>query len=148
MGLGLATVLSALSAAMDGARAPAAFYARQRSLRALANYAVAPPRGDGAASAEPALVCGVPFRPMTGDALRTPYLLKWIFSKQERLRKPLTPVDGRLVIVPTPPPSRWFVPLSSRAPTVMVNLEQDGVLRAASRRRQHMLLLREVRLSF
>ena len=156
VGVGLATVLQALPLT-----AAAPFYARQRSLRVLATAAVAAADSPSASAAAVRLVCGTPFSPMTGDALQMPYLLKWIFSREERLRHPISPIDGRLVILlrgssknasaaAAPTPSRgseeeeqWFVPLNSANRTRMVNLEEDRVLQMVSRRR-HLLLLREV----
>ena len=146
MGVGLATVLSGLSAAFpEGLRSPVALYSRQRSLRVLAEHASTPPPRSQEEEM-PQLQCGVPFRPMTADALRAPYLLKWSFSKEERLRRPLTPVEGRLVIVSS---GRWFVPLVSvvrgGGTLTMVNLQDERVAATKSaQRRRHMLLLREV----
>jgi hypothetical protein len=133
VGVGRATVFAALPHP-----AAAAFYARQRSLSALA-HAVA--TGDERVG----VVCGTPFVPMTGDALRAPYLLPWIFSREEQLRSPIPPIDGRLVIVmdrrSDPPQERWYAPLNSHFKTRMVNIEEERVLDKAYRRR-HMLVLR------
>ena len=138
------------------------FYARQRSLAALARAAAAEeegplllPRSRGPVAR---LECGTPFTPMTAAALRAPYLLKWIFSREERLRRPITPVDGRLVIL-LPRASavqkdglggaaviiaRWYAPMSGANKMRMVDIDDDRVLAVRSRRR-HMLLLRALR---
>ena len=44
------------------------------------------------------IICGVPFIPMACDSLKSPYLLRWLFSKEELLSKPISPVNGRLII--------------------------------------------------
>lgn len=138
------------------------FYARQRSLAALARAAAEEegplllPRSSRGPVAR--LECGTPFTPMTAAALRAPYLLKWIFSREERLRRPITPVDGRLVIL-LPRASavqkdglggaavviaRWYAPMSGANKMRMVDIDDDRVLAVRSRRR-HMLLLRALR---
>ena len=98
IGVGPAAVLRVLplGTLMGGG----SFYARRRTLEELA-LAIGRPsaaclavRGGGLR-----VECGTPFRPMTGDALRAPYLMKWIFSREERLRQLIPPIEGRLVIV-------------------------------------------------
>ena len=130
MGVGLATVLSALDLP-----APMAAYARQRSLRAIAQPAP---------SVE--LACGVPFMPMAaGHSLRAPYLFKWVFSREERLQHPLTPIDGRLVALfdraPAVAREVWFAPLNANSKMRMVDIEEPRALEKASRRRHLLLLL-------
>ena len=93
MGVSPSIVLSALPQLSSSA---AAFYARQRSLGALARACIAAQTS----VVQPRVACGTPFTPMTCDALRAPYLLKWIFSREERLlRRPIPPIDGRLLIM-------------------------------------------------
>ena len=117
-----------------------AFFARRRSLKALADEATS-----AGEQATPSLQCGVPFVPMNGDALAAPYLLPWIFSREEKLAKPITPFDGRLVIITdrrgTVPQERWYTPLNNSYKLRMVSVEEDRVLSVKSRTR-HMLLLR------
>lgn len=124
MGVGVTTVLDAL-----GPRC-GAFYARVRDLSKVARPL---PEDEG-------VVCGTPFTPMTCEALRTPYLLKWLFARQDTLARPLTPVDGRLLIGDR---ARWYVPLSARAPQNRryINLEEHRILQQ-KRREEHYLMLR------
>ncbi len=168
VGVGPATVLAALPDDHFVQGSAASLYSRQRCLAALARAvtpppaAAAPPAAASAsflvAAAPPLLRCGVPFRAMTGDALRSPYLLKYIFSREEKLRRPIPPIEGRLVIVPNPREgeyeenpqrprgggSRWFVPVSHAARMRLVPLEDELLLlRASAQRRRHMLLLRD-----
>ena len=117
LGIGRETVLEALPLP-----AAAAMYARQRSLSALANAVVNE-------DTRVQIVCGTPFTPMACDALKTPYLLPWIFSREEQLQHPISPNDGRLVVVTdrsTPAfKERWYAPLSSAFKMRMVNIDDD-----------------------
>ena len=135
VGVGVQTVLSGLPRLM----AAPALFARQRSLALLAEATAAP------TDTQPHLRCGVPFVPMNGDALAAPYLLPWIFSREEKLAKPITPFDGRLVILTdrrgTAPKQRWYTPLNNTYKLRMVNIEEDRALAVKSRTR-HLLLLR------
>jgi hypothetical protein len=92
------------------------------------------------------VACGVPFVPMTCDAMRSPYLLKWLFSREESLNKPLTPIDGRLIILMSASGAeRWFVPLSTRAPqsSRFLDLSIQQMLQVKNKaRRQHIEMLR------
>jgi hypothetical protein len=137
VGVGPQTVLSGLSM-----RAGPAFFARQRSLKGLAE---AHNKNGDDGDTQPSLLCGVPFVPMNGDALAAPYLMPWIFSREEKLAKPITPFDGRLVIFTdrqgTVPKVRWYTPLNNSYKLRMVNVEEDRVLEVKSRTR-HILLLR------
>ena len=132
VGVGPQTVLGALPM-----MAASAFFVRQRSLKALAEAV--------ASDQQPALKCGVPFVPMNGDALAAPYLLPWIFSREEKLAKPITPFDGRMVIITdrrgTSPQTRWYTPLNNSYKLRMVNIEEDRGLSVRGRAR-HLLLLR------
>jgi hypothetical protein len=135
VGVGPHTVLAGLPRLM----AAPALFARQRSLAILAEATSAPH------DTQPSLRCGVPFVPMNADALAAPYLMPWIFSREEKLAKPITPFDGRLVIVTdrrgTVPQERWYTPLNNSYKLRMVNIEEDRALTAKSRTR-HLLLLR------
>jgi hypothetical protein len=137
MGIGLATVLSAIDLA-----APMATYARQRSLRALAH---------ASAETQPQLQCGVPFIPMAaGHSLRAPYLFKWVFSREERLQHPITPIDGRLVVLfdrtPAVPREVWFAPLNANSKMRMVDIDEPRAMEKVSRKR-HLQLLHAFRQS-
>ena len=150
MGVGVATLLAAMP--HIGYRAQY-LYNRQRSLEAVVDAALAPQqqREDGMVIEEEVeeanqVKCGVPVRFMTcdpGHAMRTPYLFKWIFSREEKLHKPLPPVDGRLVITER---HGWFVPLNARTRARMVSLDDDRVLQKPYRRR-HLLFLRQFKLA-
>jgi hypothetical protein len=167
VGVGPATVFAALPDAHFVQGSAASLYARQRSLDALARAVttttttIAQSLSSSASASSPGdslLRCGVPFHPMTGDSLRSPYLLKYIFSREERLRRPIPPIDGRLVIVPNPREgeyeadplrlrgdgARWFVSASHAMRMRLVPLEDEQVLqRANAQRRRHLLLLRD-----
>ena len=143
MGIGFATVLQGL--ASPKLPAPMAFYARQRSLRALAEACMLP---EGQ-QARVELVCGTPFIPMTaGHSLRAPYLFKWVFSREERLQHPITPHDGRLVVIidrtRVPNQEVWFAPLNAAAKMRMVDIDEPRALQKSTRKR-HILLLHAFR---
>ncbi len=123
MGVGVATVMGALP------RAAATFYALQHDLKAVAHDP-----SDTAAT----IRCGTPFAPMTCDAMRSPYLLKWIFSREDMLQRPLTPIDGRLYIVDE---ARWYVPANSRPPMNrrLIDLEKE---KQTKTRQKHFDMLR------
>ena len=139
IGVGLGGVLSALAQEMRKP-AVAAVYARQRSLDALVAYCLHGEDNDGVR-----LRWGVPFRCMTASALRTPYLMRYLFAREERaVGKALTPVKGRVVVLAD---GRWFVPVSSIGPrkTHLVSLEDEPALLKKPSSRKHFLLLREIR---
>jgi hypothetical protein len=169
VGVGPATVMAALSGEHQVEGGAAVFYARQRSLEALARAATSGGRAGGQPQQQPpqssriAVRCGVPFKPMTGDAIQSPYLLKWLFSREDKLRRPIPPIEGRLVILPNPregeyedplsgggasqvAAARWFVPPSHTMRMAMVPLEEDRVMQI-KRRQRHLLLLRDFKRS-
>jgi len=147
IGIGPATVLAGLP--LPGA---GALYARQRSLSALADACCSFVEKDhavegGAATNDKsknqikiAVQCGIAFTPQTCECMRMPYLLKWIFSREEQLRHPITPIHARLLILLEK--GNWYVPLNNSDITRMVNLEEDQALHVKNRKR-HLLLLRE-----
>ena len=149
-------------------QAAAAFIMRQRSLRELAHVSCEINQKKGASNNTHEiieedhdhdvnilnmqtesdmlvkLVCGQPFQFMVGDVMRSPYLFKWIFSKEERLHKIIPPIEGRVLILPKQGGgSRWFVPLNNKYKMRMVNLEEERALEKKGRKR-HLLVLREV----
>ena len=131
MGVGPATVMAALPLANA-----APLWARQNDFKVLAEATAAAEEG------RTEVKCGVPFVPMSCDSMRSPYLLKWLFSREELLEKPLTPIDGRLYMRDE---AHWYVPLTSQAPNNLrlVNLDDDRVLHLRSKvRSRHLRLLR------
>ena len=127
MGVGPATVLGALPSPHA-----AWLFERRHDLRSAAL----------SQNLQHGVVCGVPFVPMTCEALQSPYLFKWLFSREEQLMRPLTPIDARLLIDEG---GRWYVPLTTRAPQSrrLVDLEDPRVLQGVSGpRHKHFELLR------
>ena len=129
MGVGVATVMGALP------RAAATLYALQHDLKAVAHSSA---DNIVVIAAAATIRCGTPFAPMTCDAMRSPYLLKWIFSREDMLQRPLTPNDGRLLVAED---GRWFVPLSSRPPMNrrLIDLEKENQTKT---RQKHFDMLR------
>ena len=85
------------------------------------------------------IVCGIPFIPMACDSLKSPYLLRWLFSKEELLSKPISPVNGRLIILGD---GKWCVPVNASQKSKFVNLANDLILQKPTSKK-HFLLLRE-----
>ena len=146
VGIGPAAILS--NVAQNGQ----VFYSKQRDLVRLAKYAVEEVLkhsddvrgGEGDPTPAPSLVCGVPFIPMTCETMKSPYLFRWLFSKEDKLRKPISPVDGRLIILSN---GMWCTPVDGRLnKSVFVDIMDDRAMAKASRRR-HVLLLREFKRS-
>ena len=89
------------------------------------------------------LLCCVPFTPMTCRVTSSPYLAKFLFSKEDTVRSYLTPKEGRLIIHST---GAWFVPLkgsNSKMRNRYVDLESAAV-GVTGARGKHMLIMREV----
>jgi hypothetical protein len=141
VGIGPAAILS--NVAPNGQ----VFYSKRRDLASLAQYAAVEAfkhKDDQAATPVPLLVCGVPFVPMTCETMKSPYLFRWLFSKEDKLRKPISPVDGRLIILSS---GMWCTPVDGRLnKSVFVDIMDDRAMAKASRRR-HVLLLREFKRS-
>ena len=94
----------------------------------------------------PVLVCGVPFTPMTCNVTSSPYLLKWLFSKEDSVKNYLTPKEGKLVVHST---GNWYVPLKGSSSAMrkrFVDLESSAAVGTALRSK-HMLVLREIKRS-
>ena len=93
----------------------------------------------------PALLCGVPITPMTCHTTSSPYLLKWLFTKQDTVKRYLTPKQGQVIFHSL---GAWYVPIKSSGPSTgrnrFVDLESNAAI-AMKTRRQHMLILREIR---
>jgi ATP-dependent DNA ligase len=134
IGVGPQTVLQALGPSHD------TFLTLQNDLSRLA---VAVVEGQW-----PALVCGVPFTPMTCHVTSSPYLMKFLFAQEDTVKRYLTPKDGRLVVHSS---GRWYVPLVGGNSTMrkrFVDLECSAALGSTSpARSKHMQLLREIKRS-
>lgn len=89
-------------------------------------------------------LCGVPFRCMTCDVISSPYVMKWLFGKEESIKSYLPPKDGRLVVHSN---GHWYVPLKrsrSAQRKRFVDLESNGVLNSPYIK-THMKVLREIK---
>jgi hypothetical protein len=145
MSVGPATVLAALPNSNGFSNL---FFERRHDLKSVAAAAAAASQQAASQQAvsQQGVVCGTPFVPMTCDAMRSPYLLKWLFSREESLNKQLTPIDGRLIIVTSASGvERWFVPLSTRAPqsSRFLDINIPQMLQTKNKaRRQHIEMLR------
>ena len=93
----------------------------------------------------PGLVCGVPMTPMTCHSTSSPYMVKWLFTKQDTVKRYLIPKQGQVIMHSLGP---WYVPTKSSGPTTsrnrFVDLESQGAIEMKTRR-PHMLILREIR---
>ena len=88
------------------------------------------------------IVCCVPFRPMTCDVVSSPYVMKWLFGREEKIKSYLPPKDGRLVVHSN---GRWYVPLkrsNSAARKRFIDLETDASNKYTQK---HMRVLRELK---
>jgi len=136
MGVGTMTVMSSLGPYWEN------FLRVQRDLPRLAVSLVQQQQE------LPSLVCGVPFTPMTCHATSSPYLVKWLFSKEDTVQRYLTPKYGKLVIHSS---GTWYVPLKASTSAMrnrFVSLENSAAIEGTSGdRRKHMLILREIRRS-
>jgi len=115
------------------------FFSKHRDLFVTAEYAMLKREGKVDVGSDVPLACGVPFVPMTCDQMRSPYLFRWLFSKEDALNKPIPPVDGRLIILSN---GKWCVPVNGARKLFFVDILSDHALEVKSRRR-HVLLLRE-----
>jgi len=119
-----------------------AFYEKQHDLGRLAELCVkhaADPK-DIWRKQSVHLECGHPFNPMTCKVLKSPFLFKWIFSSEEKLKKPISPIDGRLVISS----KKWYIPMKNNAKQkTFVNIDSDNAMRNQSRKK-HIILLRQL----
>jgi len=92
----------------------------------------------------PGLMCGVPMTPMTCHITSSPYLMKWLFTKQDTIKQYLSPKTGQLIIHSSGP---WYVPLKSSGSIAgrnrFVDLESPGAI-SIKNRKAHMLILREI----
>lgn len=147
MGIGPGTVMEALGPNLDG------FLETQQDLGRLA-MAIVKLHQEGEQQQQQLpttimpkreLVCGVPMTPMTCHTTSSPYLMKWLFTKQDTVKQYLSPKIGQLIIHSMGP---WYVPTKSGGSTAMrkrfVDLESPEAIRT-KQRRQHMLVLREIR---
>ena len=83
--------------------------------------------------------CGIPFVPMTCHTMRSPYMMNWLFSREDTLEKPMKPKDGRLIILSN---GEWYVPLNSRLNKRFVNIQSKEMTRNPTRRK-YILFMRE-----
>ena len=134
MGIGPQTVLQALGPRLER------FLQVQRDIPRLAISTVQQ------TPEPPGLLCGVPFTPMTCHVTSSPYLMKYLFTKEDTIQRYLTPKDGRLIIHSS---GAWYVPLkgsSSAMRNRFVDLESSAAMETKNaERRKHMLIMREVR---
>ena len=82
---------------------------------------------------------------MTCHVTSSPYLMKWLFTKEDTVKSYLTPKHGRLVIHSS---GSWFVPLKGSTSTMQnsfVDLDSPAVLTGSKARQQHLLILREIK---
>jgi hypothetical protein len=89
------------------------------------------------------ILCGVPFRSMTCHVVSSPYVMKWLFSKEDSIKTYVPPKDGRLVMHSN---GRWYIPIKRSAlhRNRFIDLESREVM-ASSYTRKHMELLREIK---
>ena len=90
------------------------------------------------------VLCGVPFRPMTCQVVSSPYVMKWLFSKEETFKSYLPPKDGQLIMHPN---GKWYVPLkrgNSKQRKRFVDLETASSTQT-SHVKKHMELLGEIK---
>ena len=134
IGIGPQTVLNGLGPSLSN------FLKFQLDLGRLALSAVMHPDTPGT------LVCGVPFSPMTCNVTSSPYLMKWLFSKEDTVQTYIAPKLGRLVIHSS---GAWFVPLkgsSSAMRNRFVDLESSAAV-AIKARQRHMYIMRAIKRS-
>jgi len=141
MGIGPKTVMEALGPHLG------AFLDVQQDLGRLA-MAIVKQREQPTTTATtimPGLVCGVPMTPMTCHTTSSPYLMKWLFTKQDTIQQYLPPKAGQLIIHSS---GVWYVPLKSSGPITgrhrFVDLESPEAISIAHRKK-HMLLMREIK---
>ena len=137
MGVGPQTVMQAFGPSLEG------FLKVQRDLGLLALQIAG---GSSYNNQPPPILCGVPFTPMTCHVTSSPYLMKWLFSKEDVVQKYLTPKDGRLIIHSS---GDWYVPMKGSSSVMrnrFVNLESPAPV-SIKTRKKHMLLLREIKRS-
>jgi len=136
VGVGPKTVLNCMPHLM----APV-LYQRQHDLASLATASVkhgSDPSEVWKRQPTP-VACGIPIVPMTCETLKSPFLFTELFSRENKLRKPISPKDGRLVIAQ----SRWYIPMIHNAKQkTYVSIEDPSSLRSKSRK-THVILLRE-----
>ena len=84
------------------------------------------------------VLCGVPFRSMTCDVMSSPYVMKWLFSKEDSIKNYLPPKDGKLIIHSC---GRWYVPAKATKRNFFVELE-DMVEKS---KKKHMQILKEIK---
>lgn len=89
-------------------------------------------------------LCGVPFRAMTCEVVSSPYVMKWLFGKEENIKTYLPPKDGRLIMHSN---GKWYVPLK-RSTSAMrrrfVDLESNSVLESKYTQK-HMKVLQHIK---
>ncbi len=89
-------------------------------------------------------ICGVPFRSMTCELISSPYVMKWLFSKEESISDYLAPKDGKLIIHSN---GRWYVPIKRSNSTKrnrFVDLEVN-IDTMNQRNKKHMQVLKEIK---
>jgi hypothetical protein len=84
------------------------------------------------------VLCGVPFRSMTCEVTSSPYVMKWLFSKEESIKNYLPPKDGRLIIHSN---GKWFVPAKATKRHLFVELEDMN----DKPKIKHMQILKEIK---
>lgn len=89
------------------------------------------------------ILCGVPFRSMTCQVVSSPYVMKWLFSREESIKSYLPPKDGKLIMHSN---GRWYIPLK-RSNSIQrkrfIDLDTRDVM-ASKYTKKHMELLREI----
>lgn len=89
-------------------------------------------------------VCGVPFRAMTCDVVSSPYVMKWLFGKEENIKTYLAPKDGRLIMHSN---GKWYVPLKHSNSTMrkrFVDLD-SGTPLESKYTKKHMKILQQIK---
>jgi ATP-dependent DNA ligase len=132
MGVGEQTVLAALPA---GARE---FFAKQHDLALLASMCVAP-----TGTMKAGVVCGVPFTPMTCHNMRSPYLMRWLFSKAQTMREGQVGAKENHLVVDAN--GTWYVTITkvNAKERMFVDLNSEEAIRHMPSRRKLVFLLRE-----
>lgn len=138
MGVGPMTVLAAISA--DAAH----FLSRQRDLTRLAIWTAPVQAGGGGANVRGVrLAYGVPFTPMTCGTVSSPYMMRWMFSKEESSGTPITPKQGRLIVMSS---GTWCMPVNGTrvGQNLFADIEDPMCVEVKSRKR-HVELLKQFR---
>jgi hypothetical protein len=88
------------------------------------------------------IVCGVPFRSMTCEVVSSPYVMKWLFSREENIKSYLSPKDGKLIIHSC---GKWFIPPPKRSSSrkkKYIDLDTKE-MEVSDNTKKHIMMLRE-----